>query len=81
MLPVTTSKHGTWDAVTWKVLNEDESEVSQGSCQTGCDDDMIFSFNKIDIAGVHRYSVEMMNGGETMTCNSRFAVFGTFLKF
>ena len=71
----------TWDTVTWKVLNEDESELLGGFCQAGCHDNTIFSFNKVGIAGVYRYSVEMKNGEETIMCTKRFAVFGTFLKF
>ena len=78
ILPVTKSRdHVTWDTVTWTVLDGSGSTILEGSCQTDCDD--MFSFSKVDTAGVHTYSVVIEKGGETVSCNSRFAVFGTFI--
>ena len=76
VLPVTTSKHVTWDSVTWKVLDESDSELMEDSCQTGCQD--MFNFN-VDRAGVHKYSVEMINGGKKIRCDSRLSVIGKIL--
>ena len=73
VLPVTTSKHVTWDSVTWKVLDKSDSELLKGSCQTACDN--LFNF-KVDRAGVHKYTVEMINGGDKIRCDSRLSVIG-----
>ena len=78
VLPVTTSKHVTWDTVTWKVLNEDESELLGGSCETACHD--MYNF-KVGKAGVHRYLVEMRKdpGGVSLTCENTLGVLGMFV--
>ena len=73
VLPVTKSKDVTWDTVTWKVLDKSGSELSEDSCQTACDD--MFNF-KVNTAGVHSYSVEMRNGGKSLTCDSILRVLG-----
>ena len=73
MLPVTTSKHVTWDRVTWKVQDESDTKLLEKFCQTACQD--MFSV-KVDTAGVHSYSVEMRNGGKSVTCDSRLRVLG-----
>ena len=75
MLPVTTSKHVTWDSVTWKVLRESGSELLEDSCQTACDN--MYNF-KVGTAGVHRYWVEMSKGGVSLSCENRLGVIGTF---
>ena len=76
VLPVTTSKHVTWDTVTWKVL-ENDSELLEGFCQAGCDD--MYNF-KVGKAGVHRYLVEMRKdpGGVSLTCEDTLGVLGMF---
>ncbi|KAL5268949.1 hypothetical protein ACHWQZ_G002694 [Mnemiopsis leidyi] len=80
ILPVTKSRdHVTWDTVTWTVLDGSGSTILEGSCQTDCDG--IFSFSKVETAGVHTYSVLIEKEGETVSCNSRFAVFGTLIYF
>ena len=60
----------TWDSVTWKVVDRSETELLKHSCEKQCEGDQkIFSF-KVDVAGKHKYLVEVEKDGEILTCDS-----------
>ena len=75
LLPVTSSKQVIWDRVTWTVRDKSDTELLKSNCSTSCAE--MFSF-KVDVGGVHGYSVEMEKDGEKFRCESDLFVVGRF---
>ena len=75
ILPVKTSRDVTWDSVSWSVEDKSGSELHKHTCVRDCGEVEMFSF-KVEVAGVHKYSVKMENEGEMLKCDNVAAFIG-----
>ena len=76
LLPVTTSRHVTWDKVTWRVLDKSMLQLFEQSCQTPCLE-QVFSFN-VDTAGFHSYVIVVDKEGARLVCMNQLIIFGMY---
>ena len=76
VLPVTTSRHVTWDTVTWSVLDKSMLQLFQNSCQNPCLE-QVFSFN-VDTAGFHSYVISMDKEGARLVCMNQLIILGMY---
>jgi hypothetical protein len=67
-LPVKTEEDKTWDMTNWKVEDGSGKEILSYTCTGECKEEA-FKL-KLDVAGVHRYSVEMKTEGESYQCGN-----------
>jgi hypothetical protein len=75
-LPVKTDRDLTLTDVIWKVQDASGKVLHDHSCyQSNCKVDEMFRV-KLEIPGLHRYSVEIKIGGASLKCDSALLIYG-----